>query len=250
MIKIDRHIMSNKGFVAIKKSLIKDLKKKLNFKFDISFKEIICEEGDSEVIISTTGDNYDALTEFVYCDGENELITKYSGDYGSFIFRIEKILKEDVTDVGIGDFVALDSSIGSEQYLGIVTSISEKEGKKYFGCSYLNVCFIGSIYSKNNSFSSEINLSEEDYGGYKEGFAKKLTAEEAKKILLEQIEKEYNDEVYRLQQDREHLKISANKIIKIINNKKSFDVFQNKSIKFKNNIYWGFEIPKNLKEQI
>ena len=224
----------------IRELLLKEIKDHLEC--DLKLKDSY---DGSDVVILVNSDNYNKLRDFIYGDDSKIILEKYPDLY----VRIEKILKNDVTDVDVGDFVAIDSQWDEGLSVGIVVSIKEDGVKKIFGCSYINIAFSGSIYSKG-CHDTKIEITEEDYSGYHSGFSKKLTLKEAKEMISEKVENEYRSEKTRLKQDRDSLKETVNRMFNKISSDGVYCVYDVKKIEFKD----GFDdfclsLPKELKEK-
>lgn len=250
MIKIDRSILDCKGWKKISKSILKDLQKHLKFDFDISFEEIICEEGDSSVVISATSEHYNDVLNFIY-DFDNkpaEKIKEKYSHYGDFNFRVEKIIKDDVNDVDIGDIVAIEHDYSDEISVGIVASVSYVDGEKIFGCSHVVVKIRGSILSSGSE--SAIELTDTNYGIHYKGFAKKLTLEEAKDIIDKKIEEEREEIKKSIDDDCVYMKKNLEVLLKgITGDKKIYSSVESKILRFKeDDLYFhGVNISDKLK---
>ena len=253
MIDIDKKIMDVAEFNGMSKYLLKDLEKHLKFDFTIDFRSMMCDEGNSHITIYATGEHQDELIDFVYdCVGRKaeKLVAKYSKEWGDFEFRVGKTKRTNVTNLEIGDLVLIDSSYGNDTNIGIITSIHQKNKKKSFGCSYFIPAFKGEVLPKKHPYSSEIFITEENYGGYHSGFAKKLTSEEADLIFAEQINKKYQKELKELTEDMQSMTKYSTKLFEELKNKKIFSVVESKELKFRENFFSSYcQVPETMKSR-
>lgn len=106
----------------------------------------------------------------------------------------------------VGDWVLIyENGIEDDQLsLGLVTSVNNDGEKATYGCSYILPTIYNSWFLDNNLKFEKFEITEEDHGGYHDGFVKVLTVEEAKDILLKNVHSEYKklkDEIKNVYQN-------------------------------------------------
>jgi hypothetical protein len=172
-----------------------------NVQYHVDFHPMVCIEGEPRIEVSIDSrKDYERLINdgFLYSDKINGFVEDTSRNYGTYSMSFQIYENKDVTDVKLGDLVNIVSSFGDYDHVGIITAIIERDGEKLFGCSYLSI-------DHHDKFAREgFNVSEENYGGYHTGFAKKLSKEEAIMLLKKKAEKDYTNSLERIKEIHDH----------------------------------------------
>ncbi len=151
--------------------------------------ELMYESGFDEtprIHILVEEEDVDLVDRWCYLNKKGKgWLDKMKESYGYFSIVPRKIIRNDVTDVKLGDFVIIDSDWEYNQNkLGIVLSVQNENGKNIYGCGYVMAAF-------TDKYSEEgLRVSAEDYGGYHEGFKAVISKAQAKKILKQKPQKE------------------------------------------------------------
>jgi hypothetical protein len=147
----------------------------------------------------------------IHCD-ENGDTKEWYEKFGAFYIAFARDISEKVTDVVVGDLVLLENDIlYHDPDVGIITSVIECKGERLFGCSYFDMHCC-------TRYDHLVKITAGDYGGYKKGFAKKLTIQEAEEILKSKLEKTYKRILSSLDQEKEDSEKFISKILREVNN--------------------------------
>lgn len=247
MITIDDKYMDDKEFekfYPVLKNYVKEAF--MSLKVDFEFAQTPClgeDEPHVLVIFDRTNDGNlpQLFRDFMYSE---EAINKEEGwrkEFGIFRFSYKNETRENVTNVEIGDLVLIDHDYSEESSVGVVSAIIDTEEGRLFGCSYFSVMYCGEYESKF------VRLTQEDYGGYKKGFAKKISKKEAENILWPQLDKAYNEKIEGLKNDKKRAEEFMRGILNDLTKKKCFTVEKSKRLKIKDK--WSWDVDKSLRER-
>ena len=172
--------------------------------------------------------DYEKACQFFYSDEFYKFKQEVQEKFGYHSVYPSKIASTAETDVPLGSFVLIDSPLGDEFDVGIVTSVITGTKEKYYGCSYVRFGF-------NTTFTNQslhpLFLTEEDYGGYHIGFKKILSPDEVRSILTEKLEEEYQKSMGNINQMAKFARADIDKLCEIVTNDKIFE--SKNSVKFK-----------------
>jgi len=97
-----------------------------------------------------------------------------------------------------------------------VSSIIEQDGHKLYGVSYIVISFRRFLFKHDHP----IEITNDRYGEYIESFAKRLSKEEAIKLLLNNADIDYKDYIAQLAREKGEVDQSIVKFVSEINKKK------------------------------
>jgi len=178
-------------------------------------------ESNNDIVVYIDSDflnfnNFDLSKVDFYSDYMEDK-NKWEEKFGVFDIGFARDKNEKVTDVNLGDLVLIENEYSwTTSDVGIVTSINECGDKKYFGCSYF------AIHGYHRD--PMMKISAEDYGDYKKGFAKKLTVEEAEKIIKEKLELSYQSALNHLKNEKESCEIQVSKVLRNLGDKNKVSI--------------------------
>lgn len=149
---------------------------------------------NAEVISSELEDETLKITVEVACEDYNRVFSLEN------YFDNFQILWRQKTPVlvsaEIGDLVLIYdnyTAIDDDCDIGLVSSKNiDDKGEVYYGCRYINIALNNSMV--NNLYDFEV--TGEDYGGFKTGFLRVLSSEEAIDLLKKQLDKALEKEIY------------------------------------------------------
>ena len=114
----------------------------------------------------------------------------------------------------LGDFVLIYNEWeGSPEYLpvGIVTSVFKQGKKSCYGCRYIIPA--NPHLRATDLDETEIEISEEDYGGYPPGFYKVISREEAIERVAKQVRESIAKKVEKLQKAAQEAEANVKRLV-------------------------------------
>jgi len=241
MFEFNERFMDEKEFNKFLPELTVFMEKFLeDVEFSIEFNSMICMGGTPSIVVNILNrEDYDRLMKdgIFYNDEIREFEQNVQDKYGQFYIHFNRYKDQNIKEIELGDLVLIASEYGNDS-IGVVTAVIEKDGKTIYGCSYLTMSY-GSRSFERYPFT----VSAENYGGYHEGFARKLNKNEAINILSKQAEVSYKDALKNMKEEYETSLKDMEKFIVFLGNERTINSKEER-LKFQG--YFGMGVNNSL----